>query len=844
MADASAPMVATLTGGDLGAAQPHDGVLLDAELSVSRQAAAPGLPQRNKHQPRPVEPSSQPPQRQQPLQQQAQYVRHPPPPPPPPHHHHHHHQQDQNQEQEQQEAQQQEEQPQVLRVLDLYSGIGGMHHALLRLLERRQTLGAGAGAGGGPAGVQQGRQAGEGPQARQGAAPAGKHVQAAGLGLQVTAVDINTMANRVYAAELGVQPRTLDLQRVTAAQLDELAADLWLLTPPCQPYTTTSNARRRDTADPRAASLLHLLSGAVLGSMTRPPSRLLLENVPGFVGSGSHGALRGSLTAAGYELQEFVVSPHQLGVPYSRPRYFALAVRRPLRFPRSYDCSSGPVEHPPALAAPPPPLPAANSPPSRCTASAATTTAAATAASDTATPAAAGADAATCLSASPVSEVTFTATQWPGVYDAGRAVAPAPVEASPEPSASPVDANAAASNSETAATARPMPRPPALARYLTSAAPGSCVGQDEPRAGGGGGGGDGTDPWVSYAVPAAQLARFWRVLDVVTPSSTYCNCFTKHYADNLLGAGSVLASEDFAARFCARDSRGRLHFAAPPPLPASGLPQQQQPQAQPQAALPTQPSPVSPTGVGRCANGADVDAGAAAVSDRIPVADAGLPPAVSAAATTPVSTGSTDISASREGSDGGAPAEESVLENGGSCSGAVPVVWRQRPRGGGGGGGGRRGGLGQRGIAGDGGDTSTGTPGRNGPSAAAAAAVPVPTTATYAWPEQPQQQQPGQQGAERRQDPAADLPGQLAASKRQDDNAAETGAEAVAEAVVLGLRFFSPAEVAAIHGLPAGWAARAGGAGVHPRQQYGLLGNGLSTDVAAYLLAYLFEAQP
>ncbi|GLC37676.1 hypothetical protein PLESTM_000635000 [Pleodorina starrii] len=841
MADASAPMVATLAGGDLGAAQPHDGVILDAVLSVSRQAAAPGLPQRNKHQPRPVEPSSQPPQRQQPLQQQAQYVRHPPPPPPPPHHHQQQQQQDQQQEQEQQEAQQEEEQLQVLRVLDLYSGIGGMHHALLRLLERRRPLGAGAGAGGGGglAGVQQGRQAGEGPRRGQGAAPRGKHVQAAGVGLQVTAVDINTMANRVYAAELGVQPRTLDLQRVTATQLDELAADLWLLTPPCQPYTTTSNARRRDTADPRAASLLHLLSGAVLGSMTRPPSRLLLENVPGFVGSGSHGALRGSLAAAGYELQEFVVSPHQLGVPYSRPRYFALAVRRPLRFPRSYDCSSGPVEHPPALAAPPPPLPAANSPPSpRCTAPTATTTAAATAASDTATAAAAaGTEAATCRSAPPVSEDASSVTQWPGVYDAGRAVAPAPVEASPGPSASPVDANAAVSNSETAAAARLMSRPPALARYLTSTAPGSCVGQDEPR-GGGGGGGDGTDPWVSYAVPAAQLARFWRVLDVVTPSSTYCNCFTKHYADNLLGAGSVLASEDFAARFCARDSRGRLHFAAPPPLPASAL-LPRQPRPQPQAS-PTQPSPVSPAGVGRCA-----DAGAAAAaSDGPPVEDAGLPPAVSAAAATPVSTGSTDTSASREGSDGGALSEESVLENGGSCCGAVPVVWRRRPRGGGGGvgGGGRRGGLGQRGITGDGGGTSTGTPGRNGPSAAAAAAeaAPVPTTATYARPEQ----QPGQQGAERRQDPAADRPGQLAASKRQDDNAAETGAEAEAEAVVLGLRFFSPSEVAAIHGLPAGWAARAGGVGVHPRQQYGLLGNGLSTDVAAYLLTYLFEAQP
>lgn len=74
--------------------------------------------------------------------------------------------------------------------------------------------------------------------------------------------------------------------QATAASLDELRADLWLLTPPCQPYTTTTNARRRDTADPRAASLLRLLSpGHGLPAMAAPPARLLLENVPGFVGS-------------------------------------------------------------------------------------------------------------------------------------------------------------------------------------------------------------------------------------------------------------------------------------------------------------------------------------------------------------------------------------------------------------------------------------------------------------------------------------------------------------------------------------------------------------------------------
>ncbi|EFJ45444.1 hypothetical protein VOLCADRAFT_63767, partial [Volvox carteri f. nagariensis] len=302
---------------------------------------------------------------------------------------------------------------------------------------------------------------------------------------------------------------------VTASQLDEqLAADLWLLTPPCQPYTTTSNARRRDTADPRAASLLHLMSPAVLPAMQRPPTRLMMENVPGFVGSDSHKMMVAALGTAGYELQEFIVSPHQLGVPYSRPRYFALAVRRPLSFPRQYDCSRGPL---------------------------------------------------------------------------GQGM-----ECRTRPGRSP------ATSEEVGAG----PAADAEAAIATAAAGATKDGVSS------------SDPWVAYAVSAAQLARFWRVLDVVTPSSTYCNCFTKHYTDNLLAAGSVLASEDFA--------------------------------------------------------------------------------------------------------------------------------------------------------------------------------------------------EPG---------------------------------EAHAEAVVLGLRFFSPDEVAAIHGVRADWAARARAAGLQPRQQYALLGNGLSVDVASYLLTYLLQAQ-
>ncbi|GLI59124.1 hypothetical protein VaNZ11_000912 [Volvox africanus] len=638
----------------------------------------------------------------------------------------------------------------VLRVLDFYSGIGGMHHALLRMLqpqpppqpspqplhvrERRRSKGEAGAAG---------------PAAQQWAAGgAGKHLQ--GMRLQVTAVDINTLANRVYAAEFGFQPRTLDLQRVTAAQLDEIEADIWLLTPPCQPYTTTSNARRRDTADPRAASLLHLLSDAVLPAMQRPPTRILLENVPGFVGSDSHSSLVTVLRTAGYELREFIVSPHQLGVPYSRPRYFALALQRPLRFPQSHsvDCNLGPIEHPPPLRLWQKAHRFASIAPYHDTRGGGCNEKREAQSHEAFGAATAEGTYATCITTTPT---------WPGVYDAG----PAPCRT-------------AATSSSVAALSPPLPRcQTPLAPFLTSIAPSAglvvgpagrriCQEGDDSEAATSGAG---IDPWVAYAIPVTQLSRFWRVLDVVTPSSTYCNCFTKHYTDNLLGAGSVLASEEFAARFCTRDERGRLHFSVPPLLPSVPLPPQRQQQD------------------------------AVAVPRR------------------------QEQEVHEQGMDAG------LIEVG---SEVLPVVYRQRPaacNGSIGGGGGRRGGLGHDGMV----------------------AANVYRKSAPASGNQPQHQHSGLDSCGRPAAAAVDFMDQHQQCQQQKQELEAAGGMVESkldlEAVVLGLRFFSPTEVAAIHGLPGDWVSRVSAIGVQPRQQYGLLGNGLSVDVASYLLQYLLEPQ-
>jgi tRNA (cytosine38-C5)-methyltransferase len=86
---------------------------------------------------------------------------------------------------------------------------------------------------------------------------------------------------------------------MTAAELDAYAADLWLMAPPCQPFTR--QGKQLGAADSRSSSFLHLL--AQLQLMQVQPQGLLVENVVGFQGSDVHTQLAAALAQCGYNMQ-------------------------------------------------------------------------------------------------------------------------------------------------------------------------------------------------------------------------------------------------------------------------------------------------------------------------------------------------------------------------------------------------------------------------------------------------------------------------------------------------------------------------------------------------------------
>mmetsp|Transcript_46493 Transcript_46493/g.149365 ORF Transcript_46493/g.149365 Transcript_46493/m.149365 type:complete len:459 (-) Transcript_46493:51-1427(-) len=137
----------------------------------------------------------------------------------------------------------------------------------------------------------------------------------------VAAYEISEICAEAYRHNFGGADWKLKtIERLKAEELDRLGGDVWVMSPPCQPFTRSG--RRQDHEDNRTLALLHLIQ--VLGEMRTPPRFLLLENVIGFERSESRRRLLTMLASLGWEGAEFALDPESFGLPNRRPRYYGL----------------------------------------------------------------------------------------------------------------------------------------------------------------------------------------------------------------------------------------------------------------------------------------------------------------------------------------------------------------------------------------------------------------------------------------------------------------------------------------------------------------------------------------
>lgn len=135
----------------------------------------------------------------------------------------------------------------------------------------------------------------------------------------VVAIDIDLEARNVYRRNWSHPYLNCEIGSLEAERLAQYGADLWWMSPPCQPYS--SRGRQRDILDARAASLNHLLE---LIPQLRPRA-IALENVIGFKESHARCRLENTLSECGYHIAVCELCPTQLGWPNRRPRFYMLA---------------------------------------------------------------------------------------------------------------------------------------------------------------------------------------------------------------------------------------------------------------------------------------------------------------------------------------------------------------------------------------------------------------------------------------------------------------------------------------------------------------------------------------
>uniref|UniRef100_A0A7S3PQ93 DNA (cytosine-5-)-methyltransferase n=1 Tax=Aplanochytrium stocchinoi TaxID=215587 RepID=A0A7S3PQ93_9STRA len=122
--------------------------------------------------------------------------------------------------------------------------------------------------------------------------------------------------------------KRLNIQNVKLAMIEELKAKVWTLSPPCQPFSTTKDAKRLCKADHRNDAFERVMD--VLINLKERPEFIFLENVKGFYESQPYHKFIHVLKSLGYEWRQYILSPIQFQIPNQRSRFY-MCIRRKKR---------------------------------------------------------------------------------------------------------------------------------------------------------------------------------------------------------------------------------------------------------------------------------------------------------------------------------------------------------------------------------------------------------------------------------------------------------------------------------------------------------------------------------
>jgi len=147
----------------------------------------------------------------------------------------------------------------------------------------------------------------------------------------VKAYDQNDSAIATYNANFPHKATKFNLEKFDETHLENI--DFLWMSPPCQPYT--SKGKQKELEDSRADSFKTILKAI----NKNPPLHVGVENVEGFKNSSGRDLLVKTLQKCGYNINETLLCPSELGIPNRRMRYYLVASLKPLKaIEKSFTC--------------------------------------------------------------------------------------------------------------------------------------------------------------------------------------------------------------------------------------------------------------------------------------------------------------------------------------------------------------------------------------------------------------------------------------------------------------------------------------------------------------------------
>lgn len=113
-----------------------------------------------------------------------------------------------------------------------------------------------------------------------------------------------------------------NIESINIEELDGMG-NVWTMSPPCQPFTTTDQAKQLGSGDPRNKAFAYIMD--LLPKLRKPPLFIFFENVKGFENSEVHRQWFECLKKSNYHITQYKLSPLAHGIPMNRTRFYLVA---------------------------------------------------------------------------------------------------------------------------------------------------------------------------------------------------------------------------------------------------------------------------------------------------------------------------------------------------------------------------------------------------------------------------------------------------------------------------------------------------------------------------------------